>query len=62
MIATPFVPVYPVIVIAPLFVVKVNCACNVAGTATDNNIGSSQTASKRWSCLSSLFMGVHQLF
>ena len=29
-------PVYPVMVIAPLFVVKVNCACVTTGNANSN--------------------------
>jgi hypothetical protein len=41
MITAPPEPVYPVMVIAPLLVEKVNWACTAAGSINSNNSGSS---------------------
>jgi len=41
MVTAPPVPVYPVIVIVPLLVVKLNWACTTAGNADSNSSGSS---------------------
>jgi hypothetical protein len=43
----PSVPAYPVIVIPPLLVVKVNWACTAAGHANKNSAGSNPAAPVR---------------
>src|ERR1035441_2393076 len=54
MVTAPPGPVYPVMVIAPLFVVKVNWACITAGSASSNS-ASSLVAQAVFKCPSMVF-------
>src|ERR1039458_1391038 len=54
MVTAPPGPVYPVMVIAPLFVVKVNSACTTAGSANSSS-ASSLVAQALFKCPSMVF-------